>query len=239
MKQKPLSITWFGHSAFLIGDSTGKTVLVDPWLENPRSPVAPKECPGVDLILVTHGHSDHIGNSVEIARRLDVPVISIHEVSLHLKSRGVQRSQGMNKGGTVAVEGISVTMTHAIHSGDIDISPGGAIEPGGEAAGFVICFEGHPSVYHAGDTHVFGDMKLIRELYKPEIAILPIGGLYTMGPREAAMAVSFLKPRWVLGMHYGTFPALTGTPQELRKHLPASQKHNVAELVPGSPRLFE
>jgi L-ascorbate metabolism protein UlaG (beta-lactamase superfamily) len=131
-----------------------------------------------------------------------------------------------------------VTMTHAVHSSDIDIGGAGRIQPGGEPAGFVIDFPGHPKVYHAGDTDVFGDMRLIHELHGPEIVILPIGGLYTMGPREAAMAVRFLEPRTVIGMHYGTFPPLCGTPAGLRSYLPLSQQGVVAELVPGTMAQF-
>jgi len=238
MKKKPLSITWYGHSAFLLADSTGRSVLIDPWLDNPKSPLRPRELPGVDLILVTHGHCDHIGNCLEISRRFDVPVIAIHELSLYLKANGVTGARGMNKGGTLLIGDVSVTMTHALHSADIDVATGSPPDAGGEAAGFVVGFSGHPSVYHAGDTTVFGDMKLIHDLYKPEIAILPIGGVYTMGPREASLAVSFLKPRWIVGMHYGTFPALTGTPGELRKLLPPSRKGSLVELVPGTPRDF-
>ncbi len=236
---KPIAITWYGHSAFLIRDSADTSVLIDPWLDNPKSPIKPREIPRPDLILVTHGHGDHIGNAVEIAKRFDVPVVAIHEVSLYLGTQGISKSMGMNKGGTLEVGKVSVTMTHAVHSSDIDVGGGGKVLPGGEPAGFVISFPGHPRVYHAGDTDVFGDMKLIRELHKPDIAILPIGGLYTMGPREAALAVSFLEPRWVVGMHYGTFPPLRGTPGELIGHLNAERKGIVAELVPGTPRNFE
>jgi L-ascorbate metabolism protein UlaG (beta-lactamase superfamily) len=236
---KPISITWYGHSAFLIRDSAGSSVLVDPWLDNPKSPIRPGDVPRPDLILVTHGHADHIGNAVEIAQRFEIPVVSIHEVSLYLGIRGVGKATGMNKGGSLEVGNISVTMTHAVHSSDIDVGGGGKLQPGGAAAGFVITFPGHPTVYHAGDTDVFGDMSLIRELHRPDIAILPIGGLYTMGPREAAFAVGLLDPRWVVGMHYGTFPPLRGTPGELTKHLSAARQGIVAELQAGTPRNFE
>src|SRR6185503_10575488 len=140
---------------------------------------------------------------------------------------------------TLQVGNVSVTMTHAVHSGDIDVDGSGGLLPGGEPAGFVIRLGHAPPVYHAGDTDLFGDMKLIRELHSPEIAILPIGGLYTMGPREAAYAVGLLEPRWVVGMHYGTFPPLRGTPEELAGHLPEARKRTVVGLEPGVPRDFE
>jgi L-ascorbate metabolism protein UlaG (beta-lactamase superfamily) len=236
---KPISVTWYGHSAFLLRDTGGFTVLIDPWLDNPKSPVRPGGINRPDLILITHGHQDHIGNAVEIAGRTGAPVVAIHELSLWLESRGVRNVTGMNKGGSTTAGPVTVTMTNAVHSSDIDVGGGKDMRPGGTPAGFVIAFPDHPTVYHAGDTDVFGDMRIIRELHKPDIAILPIGGLYTMGPREAALAVSFLEPRHVIGMHYGTFPPLRGTPRELAGHLPADRKGIVAELVPGTARTFE
>jgi len=140
----------------------------------------------------------------------------------------------MNKGGTVTFDGFSVTMVDARHSAEIDA--GGTVVPGGEAAGFVVRFENGRTVYHAGDTALFGDMKLIAELYAPDVVLLPIGDLYTMGPREAAYACRLLKPATIIGMHYGTFPALTGTPAALKKLLPAAMRKRVVELTPGVPR---
>jgi L-ascorbate metabolism protein UlaG (beta-lactamase superfamily) len=233
IKTEKLNITWFGHSAFLLRAPGGKSVLIDPWLNNPKAPPEAKSVARVDLILITHAHSDHIGGAVEVARRTGAKVISIHEISLYLQEQGVGESIGMNKGGTISVEGIGVTMVDARHSSAIDGR--GAVLPGGEAAGYVVTFENEFRVYHAGDTAVFGDMKIIADLYKPDLAILPIGGLYTMGPVEAAYACRLLKPKYVIGMHYGTFPALSGTPDELRKQLPVSMKKNVLTLEPGIP----
>jgi L-ascorbate metabolism protein UlaG (beta-lactamase superfamily) len=232
-RKEKLNVTWFGHSAFLLRAPGGKTVLIDPWLDNPKAPPEAKAVTPVGLILITHAHSDHIGNAVEVARRTGAKVISIHEISLYLQQQGVAESQGMNKGGTMRVDGIRVTMVDARHSSAVD--GGGVVVPGGEAAGFVVNFENGFRVYHAGDTAVFGDMKIIADLYKPDLAILPIGGLYTMGPVEAAYACRLLKPKYVIGMHYGTFPALSGTPEELRKELPASMKRIVLKLDPGAP----
>jgi L-ascorbate metabolism protein UlaG (beta-lactamase superfamily) len=232
-KKANLTITWFGHSAFLLKAAGGKSVLIDPWLENPKAPAGAKSVAPVDLILLTHGHSDHVGNTIEVAKRTNAPVIAIHELSLYLQQRGVASAQGMNKGGTMQVNGLKVTMVDAKHSSDSDVE--GSVLPGGDPAGFVVEFENGFRAYHAGDTAVFGDMKIIADLYKPQLVLLPIGGLYTMDPREAAYACKLLKPKYVVGMHYGTFPPLTGTPAELKKHLPASMKKSVIELVPGQP----
>jgi len=229
----PVKITWLGHSAFRFDTPTGKVVLLDPWLENPMAPQSAQEISRVDLILVSHGHADHVGNTVEIAKRTGARVIAIHELALFFQNAGVVHAGGMNKSGTTSADGITVTMVEASHSSGIE--SGHDIFPGADPAGFVITFENGVTVYHAGDTGVFSDMKLIAELYKPDVAILPIGGLYTMGPREAAKACALLKPLTIIGMHYGTFPPLAGTPEELKKFLPPNQRKKVKILQPGIP----
>jgi L-ascorbate metabolism protein UlaG (beta-lactamase superfamily) len=236
VKKGKLNVTWLGHSAFLLQAPGGKSVLIDPWLDNPVAPAGAKDRTPANVILVTHGHSDHIGNTIQIAQRTQAQVISIHEISLYLHKHGIDTAQGMNKGGTVLIYDLKVTMVDAKHSSGLD--GGESVIPGGEAAGYVIEFGNGYRVYHAGDTSVFGDMKLIADLYKPSLVILPIGGLFTMDPREAAYACKLLKPKSIVGMHYGTFPALNGTPSELRAFLPASMKKNVVELVPGKTILF-
>lgn len=235
-KKEKLSVTWLGHSAFLLKSPGGKAVLIDPWLQNPKAPPGAKDVAPVDLILVTHGHSDHMGETVRIAQRTQAQVVAIHEICLYLQKQGVTGAQGMNKGGTMSIAGVKVTMVDARHSSGVDA--GGTVVSGGEPAGFVVEFENGYRVYHAGDTSVFGDMKIIADLYTPSLAFLPIGGLYTMDPREAAYACKLLKPNHVVGMHYGTFPVLAGTPAELRRNLPASMKNIVVELEPGQPVSF-
>jgi L-ascorbate metabolism protein UlaG (beta-lactamase superfamily) len=217
------SITWYGHACVEIRTPGGKTVLIDPWFGNPRSPMAADSVASCDVLLVTHGHADHSGNALPIASRTRPIWPAIHELQLWLGSvySAPDDCVGFNKGGTLEVKGLKVTMTHADHSaGDWD-NEAGTPRYLGEPAGFVVELEDGSKVYFAGDTAVFGDMALIRELYAPDIAILPIGGHYTMGPREAALAVELLGVREVLPIHYGTFPILAGTPDALRSELAA------------------
>jgi L-ascorbate metabolism protein UlaG (beta-lactamase superfamily) len=225
-----LRITFLGHAAFKLSGA-GVTVLIDPWLTNP-SLTTPVEAVGpVDLILVTHGHGDHVGETVALARAYKAPVVAIHELSVILARQGAPQVVGMNKGGTLAIAGCQVTMTHAVHSSAVD--EGGELIPAGDPGGFVIQFPNGFVAYHAGDTAVFKDMELIRELYHPELAMLPIGSHYVMSPAEAALACKMLKPRWVIPMHYGTFPVLTGTPAELIERLKNEPDITVIPLKPG------
>ena len=228
-----LSITWLGHSAFLVGLPNGKRLLFDPWLGNPKCPPSfakPDSLKPVDLILVSHGHSDHVGDVVAVARATGAPVVCLFEVGLYLTEKGVQSVHDMGIGGTQEIAGVTVTMTNAVHSGSIE--DGGRIVYLGGAAGFVVRAPGTPTLYFAGDTALFGDMKLIAELYQPAIAFLPIGDHYTMGPDTAAIAAKWLGVRQVVPMHWGTFPLLRGTPAELKTHLTGTSI-DVLELEPG------
>jgi L-ascorbate metabolism protein UlaG (beta-lactamase superfamily) len=235
-RRNTTQVTWLGHSAFHIVSPAGKVILIDPWLDNPNAPRGARDINLVDLILVTHGHGDHLGNTVDIGHRTNARVVAIHEVALYLQAQGLSRVEGINKSGSVVLDGITITMTQAEHSGGME--PGGALQIGGDPAGYVIRLENGFAVYHAGDTGVFGDMRLIRELYAPDLAILPIGGYFTMGPVEAAKACELLRPRYIVGMHYGTYPILAGTPGELKKHLPAPLRSRVKILEPGVATKF-
>ena len=229
MNLKGVKLTWLGHGTFRIETPKGTTVLIDPWvMGNPACPETEKNVKKVDIMLCTHGHMDHIGDAVEIAKKHDPKVVGIFELCTWIQKKGVKQIAPMNKGGTQTVGDIKVTMVHADHS--CGILDGDQIIYGGEACGYVIEFSNGVKIYHSGDTNVFGDMQIIHELYAPEIAILPIGDHFTMGPREAAHACNLLKAKTVIPMHFGTFPLLTGTPNALQKLVPSVE---VVELKPG------
>ena len=227
-----VEITWLGHSTFRIRTAAGRTILIDPWLQqNPACPEPLKKVPKLDGMLVTHGHFDHIGDVVALGREHPADTVCVFETSVWLESKGVKTCIGMNKGGTITAAGLKVTMVHADHS--CGILDDGKIIYGGDPCGYVIEMENGYRIYHAGDTNVFGDMKIIGDLYKPDIAMLPIGSHYTMGPREAALACRLLGTREVVPMHFGTFPALGGTPAELRELTRDLPGFAIREMTPG------
>jgi L-ascorbate metabolism protein UlaG (beta-lactamase superfamily) len=233
MAQLPtgVSITWLGHSTFVV--QAGETrVLIDPWVQNnPACPDAFKDPGPLDVILVTHAHFDHIGDALEIGRATGAQIVSIAETSKWLERKGLDNLIEMNKGGSVEVAGVRAHMTHAVHS--CGITDGDEVIYGGEAAGFVLELPGGFSLYHAGDTAVFSDMALIGKLLAPDWAMLPIGDHYTMGPRSAAEATRLLGTKTVVPMHFGTFPVLTGTPEALRNEAADIDGLEVVELEPG------
>jgi L-ascorbate metabolism protein UlaG (beta-lactamase superfamily) len=234
---KPLnrgfSLTWLGHNSFKLVTRGARTVLLDPWVEgNPACPKELRSFDRIDVITISHGHGDHIGDAVTLARKFKPTVVCNYEIHLFLQKKGVTTTSPMNKGGTQEVAGLKFTMVHAVHSSGIE--DGGQVIYGGEPCGFVITLEDGTRIYHAGDTGAHMDMTLIGELYAPEIALLPIGDLYTMSAREAAVAARMLKPKFIVPAHYGTFPALTGTPEALRDELEQlGVEAEVVALRPG------
>src|SRR4051812_19495348 len=211
-------LTWLGHASFRLDSRGGKRIYVDPWLTgNPSCPESEHEPERVDLIALTHGHGDHVGDTVELWKRFEPPVIAQVELRAWLASQGLPQdmTQAMNKGGTIDVDGVKVTMTDANHSSSTEDGT-----YAGEPAGIVLELEDGFSIYFAGDTNVFGDMALIRRIYEPDVAVLPIGDHFTMGPREAAVPLELLGVKRCAPCHYGTFPLLSGTPEELAKLAP-------------------
>ncbi len=225
-------LTWLGHASFRIETTEGATVYVDPWvMGNPMCPDGLKDVQKADALFCTHGHMDHIGDAVKIVKQHQPHVVGIFELCMWMQKKGAHNIHPMNKGGTQTVAGIKATMVNAVHSCGI-MEDDGSIVYGGEACGYVLELPGGVKLYHAGDTAVFSDMKIIHELYAPEIAMLPIGDHYTMGPREAAYACGLLQPKFVIPMHFGTFPPLVGRPSQLRDLLGAGGPE-VVEMQPG------
>jgi L-ascorbate metabolism protein UlaG (beta-lactamase superfamily) len=228
----PLPLTWLGHAAFRFDTAAGTRVYVDPFLHgNPRCPQAELEPERCDLVALTHGHDDHVGDTLALAERFGCPVAGLVELVGSLTTRGLaqERALAFNKGGTVAVGDVRLTLTSANHSSST--FQDGRFSYLGEPAGLVVRAEGGPTVYFAGDTNVFGDMQLIGRVYAPDVAVLPIGDHYTMGPDEAAVAVELLGVERVVPSHWGTFPLLTGTPERLAELAPAGVE--ILRLEPG------
>ena len=224
-----LAITWLGHSSFSLRTPGGKTLLFDPWYTgNPSFPAHAKPTKA-DVILISHGHSDHISDAAVTAKATGATVVGIWEVTSWLGTKGVQNLEPMNKGGTIDVKGLRITMTEAQHSSSFDDN---GIVYLGEPAGYVVRLENGQTIYFAGDTALFSDMKVIEEIYKPQIAFLPIGDRFTMGPDTAAVAAKWLGAKQVVPMHWGTFPMLTGTPEQLKQQL-AGTDIQVLDLKPG------
>ena len=206
------TLTWLGHATFRLDTASGKRIYVDPFLNgNPKCPEGETTPDRVDLIALTHGHGDHVGDTVELAKKHGATVVAPVELADWLRSKqGVENVRDPNKGGSTEVDGVRFTMTNAFHSSSNDDG-----DYMGEPCGIVITTEDGKKIYFAGDTCVFGDMQLIGRLYSPDLAVLPIGDHYTMGPKEASLAIELLGVTRVVPCHWGTFPALTGTPDQL------------------------
>jgi L-ascorbate metabolism protein UlaG (beta-lactamase superfamily) len=227
-------LTWLGHAGFLIESPKGIRVAIDPWVRNnPKFP-AGFEWGKLDVIAATHGHFDHFGDDgIDLAKKTGATVVAIFELALHCGANGVEKVSGMNKGGRQKVAGIEFRMVNAVHSSGTSGAGREANFPA-DPCGYVMTFEDGFRIYHAGDTNVSADMALIGELYEPDVALLPIGDFYTMGPREAAKACQLLGVSRVIPMHWGTFPVLPGTPDDLRREIDRrGLATQVVELAPG------
>jgi L-ascorbate metabolism protein UlaG (beta-lactamase superfamily) len=221
------TLTWLGHASFRIDSPGGKRVYVDPFLNgNPKCPESELEPERVDAIFITHGHGDHYGDTVQLAQKFGCTVVAPVELAGWLRGQGVESVRDPNKGGTVDIDGVRVTLTHAQHSSSTNDGT-----YAGEPCGLIVELEDGFTTYFAGDTNVFGDMALIGRLYEPKLAVLPIGDHYTMGPKEAALALELLSVERCVPCHWGTFPLLTGTPGELRKLAPSGVE--IVDVEPG------
>jgi L-ascorbate metabolism protein UlaG (beta-lactamase superfamily) len=219
-------ITYLGHATFRFVTPGDEQIIIDPFLtENPQTPDDLKHVGELDTILITHGHFDHFSDVMPLQGQTGAATVSNFEIFSYLQRQGVENAMPVQKGGTIHVGGIKVTATHAFHSSSIALDDGTVIYAG-EPMGYVIEFESGFKVYHAGDTAVFGDMQLIGELYRPDVALLPIGDQVVMSPYEAAHATRLLGIPHVVPIHYGTFPFVPGTPEEFQEH--------VNEVAPGT-----
>lgn len=227
-------LTWVGHATWILETPGGKRVLIDPWVTgNPSVPAELADPGPADVFLITHAHSDHTGDVVELAQRHSPEaILAMIEYGDHLEAQGVQNVIGYNKGGTAEAAGIRFTMVAASHSSSVGLADGSILYMG-EANGYIVTLENGYKIYVAGDTCVFGDMALIGRLYAPDLAILPIGGFYTMDPFEAAEAIRLLGVKKVVPTHYGTFDALSGTPQQLRDAAADVLGLEVLDVRPG------
>ena len=225
-------ITYFGHATFSLTTPSGQIGLIDPFvMHNPSTPEKLKKFSRLDVIFLSHAHGDHFADLVELAKQHGSKVFAIFETATWLHGKGIEKAHPMGKGGSQKFGDFEVTLTNAFHSNSID--DGGKLIYAGEPSGLIIRMPGGFTIYHAGDTCVFGDMKLIAEIYKPDVALLPIGDNFTMGPKEAAYATRLLGAKHVIPMHYGTFPPLIGTPEQFKAEAKDIAGLEVHVMQPG------
>jgi L-ascorbate metabolism protein UlaG (beta-lactamase superfamily) len=229
---RELTITWLGHATTLIEMEDGKRILIDPWLQgNPAVPEAKKNIDRLDLMLITHGHSDHMADAIPIAQQTEPDIIAIYEICTYLGIKGISKCNGMNKGGTVSWNDVKITLVDAVHSSFIQ--EGDQIIYAGTPGGFVLRFADGFTLYHTGDTDLFETFRLTGSLHHPDLVMMCIGDHYTMGPRQAAEALRMLGAKRVIPIHWGTFPVLTGTPEALRAEAADIAGLRVIALKPG------
>jgi len=241
-----IEITWLGHASFRMRTPEGRIIYVDPWIDgNPACPIGLDEIQTADIVCVTHGHDDHLGDSLEIVKRTGAILVSLPEICIYASRHGIEYDRGggaIHIGGTARAHEVKITAVPAAHSSDIlgvEFREEGRVMPGSGCCGFVIRTSNGSCVYFSGDTGVFGDMELIGRLYRPQVAVLPIGGKYTMGVGQAAFAASLIQPEVVIPGHYNAFPNQQADPEELARRVQVlSPGTEVVALQPGESYLY-